>query len=56
MKVTTQREQRAPVANNEGHRRQVEYVAPEVNIYETKEGYVLEAEMPGKSDRSHVVL
>lgn len=27
----------------------VEYVAPEVNIYETKEGYVLEAEMPGVS-------
>src|SRR4029077_4493054 len=24
-----------------------EYVAPEVNIFETKEGYVLEAEMPG---------
>jgi len=23
------------------------YVAPEVNIYETKDGYVLEAEMPG---------
>lgn len=24
-----------------------QYVAPEVNIYETKEGYVLQAEMPG---------
>ena len=24
-----------------------EYVSPEVNIYETKDGYVLEAEMPG---------
>src|SRR3954469_69118 len=24
-----------------------EYVAPEVNIFETKDGYVLEAEMPG---------
>lgn len=24
-----------------------EYIAPEVNIFETKEGYVLEAEMPG---------
>jgi len=23
------------------------YVAPDVNIYETKDGYVLEAEMPG---------
>ena len=25
----------------------VEFVAPEVNIFETPEGYVLEAEMPG---------
>ena len=25
----------------------VEYTAPEVNIFETKDGYVLEAEMPG---------
>lgn len=24
-----------------------EYIAPEVNIFETKEGYVLQAEMPG---------
>lgn len=24
-----------------------QYVAPDVNIYETKDGYVLEAEMPG---------
>jgi HSP20 family protein len=24
-----------------------EYVAPDVNIFETKDGYVLEAEMPG---------
>ena len=24
-----------------------DYVTPEVNIFETKEGYVLEAEMPG---------
>jgi HSP20 family protein len=27
--------------------RQVEYVSPEVNIFEEKDGYVLEAEMPG---------
>jgi len=26
-----------------------EYIAPVVNIYETKDGYVLEAEMPGVS-------
>lgn len=25
----------------------MEYAAPEVNIFETKDGYVLEAEMPG---------
>jgi HSP20 family protein len=25
----------------------VEYVTPDVNIYETKDGYTLEAEMPG---------
>ena len=25
------------------------YVSPEVNIFETKDGYVLEAEMPGVS-------
>jgi HSP20 family protein len=29
--------------------RRDEYVAPVVNIYETKDGYVLEAEMPGVS-------
>jgi len=28
-------------------RAQEEYVAPHVNIFETKDGYVLEAEMPG---------
>jgi HSP20 family protein len=27
--------------------RTFEYVSPEVNIFETKDGYVLEAEMPG---------
>src|SRR5437868_1033953 len=27
--------------------RQTEFVAPEVNIFETKDGYVVEAEMPG---------
>ncbi len=43
MKATAQKEsprkeERAPT---------LDYVAPEVNIYETLEGYVLEAEMPG---------
>ena len=43
MKATLQREARptAPV-NNER-----EYISPDVNIFETKDGYVLEAEMPG---------
>jgi len=49
MKLTTQREQRAPAQSNDNNRRQVEYIAPDVNIYETKEGYILEAEMPGVS-------
>jgi HSP20 family protein len=33
-------------ATNDQPRRE-EYVTPEVNIFETKDGYVLEAEMPG---------
>ena len=41
MKVTTQRET-PPAAE-----RRTEYVSPEVNIFENKEGYILEAEMPG---------
>jgi HSP20 family protein len=32
----------APVQN-----RRAEFAAPEVNIFETKDGYVVEAEMPG---------
>jgi HSP20 family protein len=45
MKGTVQTEQRSAKQN----RPEREYVSPEVNIYETKEGYVLEAEMPGVS-------
>ncbi len=41
MKTTTQRETRV----NADH--ELEYLAPEVNIFESKDGYVLEAEMPG---------
>jgi len=42
MNTTVQRE-------NQGSPRPAreEFIAPEVNIYETKDGYVLEAEMPG---------
>ncbi len=45
MKATVQTEQRPKVEP----RRQAEYVLPEVNIFETKDGYVIEAEMPGVS-------
>ena len=45
MKGTVQTEQR-PARQTRPER---ECVSPEVNIYETKDGYVLEAEMPGVS-------
>jgi len=32
---------------NTDHRSTQEFTTPEVNIFETKDGYVLEAEMPG---------
>jgi len=41
---TTKERQTTTTANNA---RREEYVVPEVNIFETKDGYVLEAEMPG---------
>jgi HSP20 family protein len=43
MKATIQTEQRSATDG----RKEREFVAPEVNIFETKDGYVLEAEMPG---------
>jgi HSP20 family protein len=46
MKATLQKETR-PVAAERAQN--VQYVVPDVNIYETKEGYELEAEMPGVS-------
>ena len=42
MKATVQTEQR-PCTSSQPAR---EHVAPEVNIFETKDGYLLEAEMP----------
>lgn len=45
MKGTVQRESRV----NNDRPAQQEFIAPEVNIFETKDGYVLEAEMPGVS-------
>ncbi len=41
----TQEQQRSPVVRHDNTTH--EYVSPYVNIYETKEGYMLEAEMPG---------
>lgn len=43
MKATAQREDRG--AREQDLR--TEFVAPEVNIFETRDGYVLQAEMPG---------
>jgi len=44
MKTTVENGQRSAAAEQNG---QNEFVAPEVNIFETKDGYVVEAEMPG---------
>jgi HSP20 family protein len=44
MKATAQTEAR-PVTEQHDH----QFVSPQVNIFETKDGYVLEAEMPGVS-------
>jgi HSP20 family protein len=43
MKATAQKE--SPPSNERSQ--PLEYVAPDVNIFETSEGYMLEAEMPG---------
>ncbi len=45
MKATVQKEPRAVTTNP----RPEEYVSPVVNIFETKDGYIVEAEMPGVS-------
>lgn len=45
MKATVQTEQRRSTEPQPAR----EYVSPEVNIFETRDGYVLEAEMPGVS-------
>jgi HSP20 family protein len=46
MKALAQRDNNKAVAKNQTERR---YAAPDVNIFETKDEYVLEAEMPGVS-------
>ena len=45
MKATVQTEQRRNTESQPAR----EYASPEVNIFETSDGYVLEAEMPGVS-------
>src|SRR5438270_11569895 len=47
MNMTAQKQNRQVEQHREQRPPSVEYVSPEVNIYETKDGYVLEAEMPG---------
>ncbi|MDB6056119.1 MAG: heat shock protein Hsp 20 family [Verrucomicrobiales bacterium] len=44
-------EQSKKAQSNE-HAAKIRYAAPVVNIYENKEGYLLEAEMPGVSKES----
>lgn len=46
MKGTLQKESR-PAQVQQQQPQQRNYIAPEVNIYETQDGYELEAEMPG---------
>lgn len=45
MKTLTHQRENQPAKSDRAAAPQ--YVAPDVNIYETKDGYVLEAEMPG---------
>jgi len=45
MNAVTQQDKRSTEATRERE----QYVTPDVNIYETKDGYILEAEMPGVS-------
>ena len=47
MKAVAQRDNNQAVKANQAAERR--YLAPEVNIFETKDAYVLEAEMPGVS-------
>ena len=48
--------QREPRSENERPTREI-YLSPEVNIFESQDGYVLEAEMPGVSKEGlHITL
>lgn len=50
MKTTAQREPRVSTE------RPMEFISPEVNIFETKDGYVLQAEMPGVNKEGLEIL
>jgi len=49
MNAVTQQQQteNRPVRENNGAQRERGYLHPPVNVVETKDGYILEAEMPG---------
>lgn len=51
MNAVTQQQQteNRPVRENNGAQAQRGYLQPPVNVVETKDGYILEAEMPGVS-------
>jgi HSP20 family protein len=49
MKEVTKAEKRTPATQQNNQAAYRETLVPQVNIYETKEGYLLEAEMPGVS-------
>lgn len=54
--VTTQTENRPVRESNDATQPQRGYLHPPVNVVETKDGYVLEAEMPGVSKDGLEVL
>src|SRR5437588_3878023 len=55
MKTTTLQKESRPSTNDRPPSR--EFVSPEVNIFETKDGFVLEAEMPGvNKDGLEIIL
>lgn len=56
MNTVTQTENRPVCENSNGSQPQRGYLQPPVNVVETKEGYVLEAEMPGVSKEGLEIL
>lgn len=56
MNTVTQTENRPVRENSNGSQPQRGYLQPPVNVVETKDGYVLEAEMPGVSKEGLEIL